>query len=346
MNYSSFITKKICLKFSGCLGLFFFVFCEMALPLQGWAQSVQTGVFYFTGSHQPRQNTGFRQFLPGDGLKVGRVQIHPFFGVAQSFTDNVFNTKTQRRSDYGTAIVPGIQAYLPFGVRHSVLLDYRAAQLLYKKFDENNVFAQDGLGHVKLVFPGGLKFDLQGGRIDGFDPRGSALDIQNRSITKWRNYNLLSQARLSGQKGSIRLRTRYIDLHYKNNGQAPRRDREQVRSDITVNFKATPTFSPQLGLLIINNTYDKNKQLDSFSYGVFTGFELAPSRLLSGDFNIGYTILNFDRAPVEQPEGSEFKSRRKTAEKVYDEGKPGMDTHLQVFPPNSALSSNPTVSRF
>ena len=280
----------------------------MFLPREGWAQSVQTGVFYFTGSSQPLRRAIFREFLPGDGLKVGRVQIHPFVGVAQSFTDNVFQTNTKRRSDYGTAIAPGIQAYLPFAGKHSLLLDCRAAQLLYKNFSANNAFAQDALGHLNLDFPGGLKIDLQGGRIDGFDPRGSALDIQERDITKWRLNSFLSQARLSGQRGSIRLRSRYADLHYKNNGQAPRRDRKQARADLTVSLNATPTFSPQLGVQITNNTFDENKQLDSFSYGVFTGFELAPSRLLSGDFNIGYTILNFDRAPVEQPSGSDLSS--------------------------------------
>ncbi len=300
MNHSSLIAKKKQLKFSCCLGLVFFVCCEIFLPIEGWAQSVQTGVFYFTGNSQPLRRAIFREFLPGDGLKAGRVQIHPFVGVGQSFTDNVFRANKNRKTDYGTTLAPGFQAYLPFSGKHSLLFDYRAAQIIYKKFNENNAFSQDGLGHLKFDFPGGLKFDVQGGRIDGFDTRGSELDIQDTDITKWRINNFLSQARLSGQRGSIRLRSRYADLHYKNNGQAPRRDRKQVRADLTVFFNATPGFSPLLGVRIANTTYDKNKQIDSFAYGVFAGFELAPSRLLSGNFRVGYTILNFDRAPVLQ----------------------------------------------
>jgi hypothetical protein len=320
VNHSSLIAKKNQLKFSYCLGLLFFVCCEMFLPIEGWTQSVQTGVFYFTGTSQPLRRAIFREFLPGDGLKAGRVQIHPFVGVAQSFTDNVFRTKKNRKTDYGTAIAPGIQAYLPFAGKHSLLLDYRAAQLLYKNFDENNVFAQHGLGHLKFDFPGGLKFDFQGGRIDGFDPRGSEVDIQEQDITKWRINNFLSQAELRGQKGSIRLRSLYADLHFKNNGQARPRDRENVRADLTVFFNATPRISPLFGATISNITYDKNKQLDSFSYGVFTGFKLAPSRLLSGDFRIGYTILNFDRAPEEQPLGSDLSSGGKQQKRLTMQG--------------------------
>ena len=297
---------------------------------------MQTGVFYFTGTSQPLRRAIFREFLPGEGLKVGRVQIHPFVGVAQSFTDNVFRTNKNRKTDYGTAIAPGIQAYLPFAGKHSFLLDYRAAQLLYKNFNENNVFAQNGMGVMKLDFPGGLKFDLQGGRVDGFDPRGSNVDIQERDITKWRINNFLSRSQLIGQKGSIRLRSLYADLHYKNNGQAPTRDRKNVRGDLTVYLNATPRISPLLGVRISNITYDKNKQLDSFAYGVFTGFELAPSRLLSGNFRIGYTILNFDRAPVQQPPGSDISSGGKQQKRLTMRGnlewRPTSRFFLQIRP--------------
>ena len=98
----------------------------------------------------------------------------------------------------------------------------------------------------------------------------------------------------------------------------------------------TPTISTLLGANISNNTYDENKQLDSFSYGVFTGFELAPSRLLSGEFRIGYTILNFDRAPVEQPPGSDLSNGGKQQENLTMRGlfnwRPTSRLSLQIRP--------------
>ena len=138
-------------------------------------------------------------------------------------------------------------------------------------------------GHMKLDFPGGLKFDLQGGRIDGFDPRGSNVDIQDRDITKWRINSFLSQAQIFGRKGSIRLRSLYADWHFKNNGQAPIRDRKRVLASLTGFFNATPTISGLLGARIINNTYDDNKQLDSFGlrriYGIQFGSEPTAIRI-------------------------------------------------------------------
>jgi hypothetical protein len=118
--------------------------------------------------------------------------------------------------------------------------------------------------------------------------------------------SVLGQVEYSGQAAGIRLRSSYQDRHFKNNDQAPRRDRKSARADLTLSAKVTPSTSALLGVQIANNTYDTNKQLDSFSYGVFSGFRLAPSRQLSGEFNIGFTILNFDRAPVEQPPDSDL----------------------------------------
>jgi hypothetical protein len=289
------------------LVLAFLFVSEFILPMRGWAQAIAPGIFYFTGAHNPLRAPIFREFMPGPGVKVGPVRLHPSLGVAEAFTDNVFRTNTNRRSDYLTIIAPGLQASLPFGGgQHSVLLDYRVGQFLYKNFSENNAFTQDAQGHVSLNFPSGLTMDLQGGRIDGFDPRGSALDIQTRDINKWRIMSLMGQIEFSGPKAGIRLRSSYLDWHFKNNDQAPRRDRKSARADLTLSAKVTPSTSALLGVQIANNTYDTNKQLDSFSYGVFSGFRLAPTRQLSGEFNIGVTILNFDRAPVEQPPDSDL----------------------------------------
>jgi hypothetical protein len=308
------------------LGLAFLFVCELFLPARGWTQAfIDTGAFYFTGQHNPRRFPIFREFMTGpiygEGLKAGPVRLHPFLGVAEVYTDNVFRRDTNRKSDFLTTIAPGLQAYLPFGGgKHSVLLDYRAGQFLYKKFSENNALAQDALGHVSLNFPGGLKFDLQGGHIEGFDPRGSELDTQQQDITKWNINELLSQVSFSGPRAGIRLTTSYIDLHYKNNGQAPRRDRTRIRTRLSLSGNVTPSTSALLGFLITDNNYDKNNQLDSFAYGVFTGFELAPSRQLSGEFNIGYTVQNFDRAPKEQPPGSDLSSGAKQQKSLYMQG--------------------------
>ena len=293
------IAKGTRLKHIYGLILLSLISCEMVVPINGWAQSFQdTGNFSFSGSPNPLRSPIFRQFLPGDGLKVGRVQIHPFLGVAEVFTDNVFRTNKQRQSDFLTTVAPGIQANVPFAGKHSFLLDYRAAQFLYAKFTPNNAFAQHGAGQMRLNFPGGLSIITQADHVEGFDQRGADFDIQSRNITKWRATNFLSEARMNGPRGGIRISSRYTRLHYKNNGQDVSRDNKRVSGDLTGFINVTPGVSGLLGASIANNTYDQNRQLDSFSYGFFSGLELAPTRQLSGELRVGYTIVNFDRAPI------------------------------------------------
>ncbi len=298
--------KSSRVKFTYCHVLLFLMCCEIFLPTKGWTQSfADTGTFSFTGSHQPINPIfsfiEFRKFLPGKNLKAGPLLLHPFLGVAEVYTDNVFSRKTRRRSDFLTTLAPGIQASLPFGGKHSLLLDYRMTQFLYEKFPENNALTQNGLGHLTLDFPGGVKVDFQADHTEGFDARGSEFDIQRQDITTWRANSVLSQAELIGTNLGIRVGVRFVRLHFTNNSQAAPRDQKNVSADLTLIIPANVGASALLGVSVSDSNFDRNNQLDSFSYGVFTGFRLAPSRQLAGEFNIGYNVLNFNRAPVSEP---------------------------------------------
>jgi len=303
VNHSSMSTLRLQLKLSHYIILFFLIGYEIFLPIKGWAQSFSdTGSFTFTGSHNPvAVAREFRRFLPGEGVKVGPAKIHPFLGVAEVFTDNVFRRNTQRRSDFLTTIAPGVQALLPFGGKHTLLLDYRAAQFLYAKNPENNALAQAGVGHLTFDFPGGLNINFEGDHIEGFDSRGSEFDTQQRDITKWRSNTFRTTAEFVRNNFGIRGGVRYTQLHFRNNDQADPRDRKDTAANLTVFIPATVTTSGLLGAFVSNQNFDKNNQLDSFTYGVFTGFRLAPTKQFSGELNIGYNILNFDHAPISDP---------------------------------------------
>ncbi len=275
-------------------------------PINGWAQSFSdTGSFSYTGSHNPVNPTliypRFRQDLPGKGLKAGPVRLHPFLGLAEVYTDNVFRTKKRRRGDFLTTIAPGLQASLPIGERHKLLFDYRAAQFLYGKFSENNALAQNGVGLLRLDFPGGLKVDFQAEHVEGFDPRGSELDIQQQDITKWRSDLIKVQAEMLGPQIGLRIGINYARLHYRNNNQAAPRDQSFGTIDMTVIVPASKSVSALLGVQVSDVSYDENTQLDSFSYGIFTGFRLEAKSQLTGEFNLGYSVLNFDRSPASDP---------------------------------------------
>lgn len=284
---------------------------------KGWAQ-VSSGLcwpglskmFYFPGSETPffPSLNKFVPICPGEGLKAGPVKLHPFLWAAEAYTDNVFRTNTGRESDFIHTIAPGIQAQLPLGGRHVLVFDYRAMQFFHQQTSGNDVLAQDASGQVVLDFPGGLKINLQGGHIEGFDPRGTDLDLQAPEITKWNTNSFRGQGVLSRPWGRIRLRVRSTQWNFENNNQAPKRDRMVSTANLTLFRSLTPKTSILVDLQVRKQNYDQNKQLDSFKYRVRTGLRWAATGKTTGEIQVGYEVLNFDRAPISQPAGSVLSS--------------------------------------
>lgn len=272
------------------------------------AQQVSPARFAFTGSSSVTGGANFRPILPGKGLEVGPVQLHPSLGAAGLYVDNAFKTDTNRRSDFIYIIAPKIQAQLPLGGRHRFVIDYRAAQIKYKRFSSNDVLAQDAWGRLVFNFPVGLAFDFQGGHTEGFDPRGSELDIQDTDITKWNTNTFIGRAEWFGARTGIELTARYTRWNYENNNQDLTRDQLSNSADLTLLGSLTPKTFATLNFGVDEDIYDQNKQLDSFTYRVSAGLRWAATEKLSGFLQAGYEVLNFDRAPVEQPDGSELSS--------------------------------------
>ena len=279
------------------------VLAEGAFPARGWAQSIRDPTFLFTGTVSPYflPINILREPLEGRGLNAGPVILHPFLGVAQAFSDNAFATKKDRKSDTVTTIAPGMQAYYPFLDRHFVLVDYRAAQRLNYRFSGNNALNQEVLSRVSLSFPVGLKVNLQGGHTEGFDARGSELDIQLQDQTTWHTNFFYGQAEYLGSKTGAQVRFRTIKFDYENNGQGVARDVLRNSVSLSTYIRATKKSYALLGFGINTTTFDDNKQLDSFAYTINTGFRVPASDLVTGELQVGVTVLNFDRAPLSTP---------------------------------------------
>ncbi len=104
-------------------------------------------IFPWTGIY-PNYPGGFTSVYQEDGIRTGPFQLHPFFGVAEMFTDNVFRTNS-KRSDFFTTLAPGIQAQLPLG-RHIFVADYRTNIQFYHRTPSNNVQDQTASGLLRV----------------------------------------------------------------------------------------------------------------------------------------------------------------------------------------------------
>jgi hypothetical protein len=235
------------------------------------------------------------------GISLGPVVLHPHMGFAEMYTDNVFRTETNRKSDFFHTLAPGIQAQLPILGRHMFLLDYRTNLQYYERTPSNDVQDQTASGQIKLDFPGGLKVDLMGEHKVGHDPRGTALDIQTLDVNKWHSNSFGAVTEyFEGQVGA-RLTAQMIRWNYQNNNQDVIRDRLSNYAALTLLGHITAQTSALVNFGVEQQIYDQNKNLDSAIYTVSGGARWDVTALTSGEIQVGGQFLKFSNTQVNQP---------------------------------------------
>jgi hypothetical protein len=241
--------------------------------------------------------------IPDDGIRLLEpLKLHPMMGIAQMYTDNVFRTQTNRKSDFFTTLSPGIQAQLPFGGSHAFLVDYRTNLQTYANTPSNDVQDQTASGRFKLDFPGGLKLDLAGEHKLGHDPRGTALDTRAIEINKWQANSFMGQAEYFGAQSSIRMNLQSTRMQYlAGSGQGPIQDRLINYAGLTFSRDASPKTSLLANVGVTQLIYDENKNLDNAVYQMSGGARWNVSELTSGQILIGVQHLQFTNAQVNQP---------------------------------------------
>ena len=240
--------------------------------------------------------------IPDDGVRLEPLKLHPMMGVAQMYTDNVFRTQTNRKSDFFTTLSPGIQAQLPFGGSHAFLVDYRTNLQTYANTPSNDVQDQTGSARFKLNFPGGLKLDLEGEHKLGHDPRGTALDTRAVEVNKWQANSFIGQAEYTGAQSSIRMNLQSTRMTYlANSGQGPLQNRLINYAGLTFSRDASPKTSLLANAGVTQQIYEQNQNLDSAVYQISGGAKWNVSELTSGQILIGLQHLQFTKAQVIQP---------------------------------------------
>jgi hypothetical protein len=258
-----------------------------------------TPTFPWTGIY-PLYPGSFTSVIPEDRILVGPLQLHPFMGVAEMFTDNVNRTNT-KRSDFFTTLAPGIQAQLPFARRHLLVADYRTNIQFYHRTPSNNVQDQTASGLLEFNLANGLRLDFQGEHKLGHDPRGTALDLLAVEVNKWTTNGFTGRAEYEGGEVGVALTVQSLRWHYLNNDLSSIRDRMSHYAGLRFSGKVFPNTSGLVDFSVRQEIYDENKNLDSAIYTISTGAKWEVTGSTVGEFLVGYQFLKFTQAEVNQP---------------------------------------------
>lgn len=280
-----------------------------------------TPTFPWTGIY-PLYPSGYTPVIPEEGIRAGPLRLHPFMGVVEMFTDNVFRTNS-KRSDFFTTLAPGIQAQLPMGSRSLFVADYRTNIQFYHRTPSNNVQDQTASGLLRFNLASGLNIDLQGEHKLGHDPRGTAVDLLNVEVNKWTANSFTGRAAYQGGEIGIALTAGSLRWNYLNNNQSIIRDRLSNYADLRFSGKAFPNTAVLLDFNVVQEIYDQNKNIDNHIYTISTGARWEATGITGGEILVGYQFLKFTNARVNQPPPllSQFTRDQDSAGNVYVTGK-------------------------
>ncbi|MHB8882362.1 MAG: porin [Thermodesulfovibrionales bacterium] len=253
--------------------------------------------------------------IGADVLERGRRgYIHPFLAVSEYYTDNVFFTRDDKKTDFITVISPGIWIAVPrisdkapalstatltaggsastrfitrYPGRYQTFLLYRADIERYSKNHSENTSSHNLEGGFQYNFRGGLSVDVVDQYSLSHNPRGTG---QFFELDKFRaNFFSTSLSYEAGDRMLLRLDYSNYRIHY-----TEVRNDFRDRTDDAFSAYAFYKIRPRLALFgqyeYVNVDYDETFLPDSKEHHLFGGLRWDITERSKGSVKAGYAI--------------------------------------------------------
>ncbi|MFA4918375.1 MAG: outer membrane beta-barrel protein [Thermodesulfovibrionales bacterium] len=268
------------------------------------------------GSTKERSSSDAELF----GKKGGYV--HPFLSVTEFYTDNVFYSKNDKKSDFATVLSPGIWFTVPgiyekllladtsilspggFSLsrykpetfkRYQTYLFYNADIELYSRETSGNIVNHKLEGLLQYNLRGGLTFELIDQFLSSHDLRGTGI-FQELDKFKTNMADLIVTYN-AGERFMLRLdyTNYFVDYTAFRNGF---RD----RNDNTVSAYVFYRFRPKTSLFyeyeFVDVSYSDNVLSDSAEHHSFLGIQWDVTAKSKGSVKAGYGLKDFSRSGI------------------------------------------------
>ncbi len=243
-------------------------------------------------------------------LQWGPVELHPSFGVSESFDDNICrtedkqcldpkdSTKTKNGKDWVIVFSPGLQAALPIR-DHRFRMEYRGDFGRYNEFKTENYSDNALKSDLVLNFPGGLSAMVKEDWKDGHDPRGYA---QNAQLDFYHRNTLGGELEMRvGPKLRVAVDYTNLVLNYSADVRNGFRDRTDNTIGGTVYYKFLPKTSALLEYDYTAVAFDEadpsfGQKLDSKVQRAYLGLTWNITARSQGTIKYGYTQKKFQES--------------------------------------------------
>jgi hypothetical protein len=246
------------------------------------------------------------------GMRLGAFDLFPEMNVREAFSDNVFRTQNNTKSDFITTLSPQIQLKSDWA-RHA--LNLLASADVYKYADNSSENREDlnlaGDFRIDVMkdinFYGGAAYrQLHEERGNPNDPATSVsppkYNVESANLGYYQQFNQLN-VRLDGRADHYV----YADVNTTSSGIVHQVDRNRLDTvgSVRVGFDTLTGWEPFARLSYINSDYDTSRDRggfikDSHGYEVVGGTAFNLNGIWAGEAFVGYFQRDF--------EDSRFKS--------------------------------------
>ncbi len=237
---------------------------------------------------------------PGKGnIKVGPVEVHPFVGLTETYSDNIYRNygNFKSESDLITTLSPGIQFFLPLQ-RHSFHIDYQADINWFSSNSNTNYTNQRAGGTLNLDFPGGLLFNVSDYYSDAKIPR-KAKTGDNSSSDPFRelpytinDLNLMGKYRFV-DRWAVEARYNNYDYNYKNSFDNTG-DYKRDTYGGSVYYRFTPKIDALVDYNYGNIRYKNFDTNNNTIQSAYLGLTFDPSSRFRGYGKVGWAKKDYD----------------------------------------------------
>lgn len=273
-----------------------------------------------TSSNLPRPEQPAAENKPwitGDVFEKKRRHVFPFISVAFLYTDNVFNTKREKESDFITVISPGIALKIPYAKEKLALIDsstispggyiveslsyeffrrfqaylsYQADIELFSRHSGENFVKHRARAYLGVRFRGGLALELQDEFRKSRDDRGTGVSFESEEFDS----NLFTAAFTYDPGRKIWLRGAYTHFYVNYDSSINRfRQRRDNALSGEVLYKIRPKTSVFVEYKYIDVNYTKDDSLDSKEHHIYGGVRWKVTGKTEGILKAGYGKKNF-----------------------------------------------------
>jgi polysaccharide biosynthesis protein VpsM len=223
--------------------------------------------------------------------RVGPVLVTPYLEYNAIYRSNIFQTATDKRSDFVNAVFPGLRLELPVAGRHKVSVGYLGNYFMYSRNTGESHYDHNINADVAVNLRGGLSLRLGNTFRAATEERSSA-------VARQRDYERLSPYFLATYVFADRWKLQGA-YQLDNLEFADPLDRRSGFRDhtggVTLYYRFWPKTAALVQYIITSREYPFAPEGNNLSHSPMIGLTWDPTAKLTGTVKFGYTRKTYDQ---------------------------------------------------